>query len=106
MSMKDERAASILMHLAADYIAREAGRQTLITPTRVNFEDRKNALIYVSVFPDQEREHALEFLNRHKDGFRDYLKKEGRFAILPFVRFEFDAGEANRQHLDDLSKEL
>jgi len=106
MSTKDDRAASILIHLAADYIAREAGRQTLITPTRVELEDRKNAIIYVSVFPDNEREHALEFLNRHKDGFRDYLKKEGRFSILPYVRFAFDAGEANRQHLDELSKDL
>ncbi len=105
--VRDEKALSRLTELAAKYIAREAGRSTLITPMRTAISpDRKQASIYVSIFPDQEREHALKFLNRHADAFREFLKKEGRFAVLPFVKFEFDYGEENRQHLDTLSKEL
>ena len=107
MSVRDEKAAERLVHLAADYIALEAGRETLITPIRAEISpDRKNATVYVSIFPDAERDHALEFLKRHKDLFRDFLKKEGRFAVLPFVRFEFDYGEQNRQHLDELSRDI
>lgn len=107
MSIRDEKAAERLLHLAAAYIALEAGRETLITPLRAEISpDRKNATVYVSVFPDTEREHALTFLARHKDLFRDYMKKEGRFAVLPFVKFEFDYGEQNRQHLDDLSRDI
>ena len=106
MSNRDDRAASILLQLAATYIAREAGRETLITPTRVDLSDRKNAVIYVSVFPDTDKEHALEFLIRHRDDFRNYLKKESRLSILPYIRFEYDVGEAHRQHLDELSKEI
>jgi ribosome-binding factor A len=104
---RDERAASILIHLAGEYIAREAGRTTLITPTRANIsKDRKNATVYVSVFPENEKEHALAFLLRQRDEFRDYLKKEGRFSVIPRVQFEFDYGEQNRQHLDELSKKM
>ncbi len=100
------RANSNLMHLAADYIAREAGRTTLITPTRIDISpDRKNATIYVSIFPDSEMHNALQFLARHRDPFREYMKQHGRFAILPFIKFEFDYGEQNRQRLDELSHE-
>jgi ribosome-binding factor A len=103
---RGERANSNLLHLAADYIAREAGRTTLITPTRIDLSpDRKNATIYVSVFPDDERDNALLFLARHRDPFRQFMKQHGRFAILPFIKFEFDYGEMNRQRIDELSNE-
>jgi len=106
-NVRDEKALSRLLHLAGMYIAREAGRSTLITPTRVEIaRDRKHATIFVSVFPDQEVDHALEFLKRHRDSFRDFLKTQGRFSILPFIAFEFDRGEQNRQHLDELSQNL
>lgn len=105
--VRGEKALSRLTELAAKYIAREAGRSTLITPMRSELSpDRKYATIFVSIFPDNEREHALKFLNRHGDLFRDFLKKEGRFAVLPFVKFEFDYGEENRQHIDELSKDI
>lgn len=107
MSVRDEKATSRLTELAAKYIAREAGRETLITPLRSEISpDRKNATVYVSIFPDTAREPALAFLHRHKDLFRDFLKKEGRFAVLPFIHFEFDYGEQNRQHLDELSRDI
>ncbi len=107
MAIRDDKAASVLVHLAAEFITREAGRKTLITPTRASIgRDRKNATVYVSVFPDTDTEHALEFLARHSDDFRDFMKKEGRFSFLPRVHFEADAGEKNRQHLDDISRGL
>lgn len=107
MAIRDEKAASMLVHLAADFIAREAGRKTLITPTRAAIgRDRKNATIFISVFPDADTAHAVEFLERHADDFRDFMKTEARFSFLPRVRFEEDLGEKNRQHLDDISRGL
>lgn len=107
MSIHDERAASNLVKAAANYIAREAGRGTLITPTRADISpDRKNATIYVTVFPREELPHALEFLVRHRDLFRNYLKKEARLSTLPYIRFEEDAGEQHRQHIEEISRGL
>lgn len=107
MSIHDEKAATRLVHLAANYIAREAGRNTLITPTRADIsKDRRNATVYVSVFPEDQAEHAIAFLTRHRDLFREYLKKEGRFSMLPRVTFVFDVGEQHRQHLDEISKNI
>jgi len=107
MSIKDEREEHMLTELAAVYIAREAGRTTLITPTRTELSrNRKNATVFVSVYPTSETEHALTFLARHKDLFRDSLKKTSRLAVLPYIAFELDYGERNRQRLDELSREL
>ncbi|HEX2792421.1 MAG TPA: ribosome-binding factor A [Candidatus Paceibacterota bacterium] len=106
MSDRDNRAVSILIEAAGRYIAREAGRETLITPTRAHLsKDRKNATIFVSVFPEGQDDQAINFLMRHKDLFRNELKKTTRFSRLPFIRFEIDHGERNRQHLDDISRE-
>ena len=104
--IKDEREIAILTELAAKYIALEAGRNTLITPTRTELNGRKNATIFVSVYPTEESDHALTFLTRHKDLFREYLKKTSRLAILPYITFEIDYGERNRQRLDELSREV
>lgn len=105
MSARDERAVSILIENVGRYIAREAGRNTLITPTRATFsKDRKNATIFVSVYPEAQEGKALEFLMRHKDLFRNELKKTTRFARLPFIWFEIDQGERARQKFDEVSR--
>ena len=103
----DQKVTTLLTELAATYISREAGRETLITPTRTSISrDGKNATIFVSVYPEDEIEHALAFLKRHKDLFRDYLKKASRLSRLPYITFEFDYGEQNRQRLDELSRDI
>lgn len=105
--IRDNKMSAQLTELAAAYIAREAGRETLITPTRTDVaKDGKQVTIFVSVFPEDQREHALLFLKRHKDLFREYLKKASRLSRLPYITFEFDYGEQNRQRLDELSREI
>lgn len=98
----------MLLELAAKFIAREAGRSTLITPTRAHLStDGKYVTIFVSVYPADQGEHAITFLTRHKDDFRDFLKKSRvRIPILPYIKFEIDYGELNRQRLDELSGEI
>lgn len=103
--IRENRAEAMIVELAAKYIAREAGRGTLITPLRADVSpDRKNATIFVSVFPDSDADHALAFLKRHKDLFRNSLKRNARLAILPYITWELDYGEKNRQRLDEVSR--
>jgi len=104
---RDAKAAARLTELAAKYIAREAGRTTLITPTRTLFQrDHKHAVIHFTVFPDADAPNALAFMKRHRDDFRDFIKKEGRFKMLPFIEFAIDVGEEHRRHLDEISKDI
>ncbi len=107
MTKRDDRAVTQLIQLAGEFIAREAGRSTLITPTRAEFgKSPKYATIYISVYPREQEEHALAFLNRNGSEFRTYIKEHGRFSVLPYVKFVADFGEHNRQRLDELSKDV
>lgn len=104
MSIRDEKITSLLVHVAGNFISREAGRGTLITPTRAEISrDHTHITIFVSVFPIEHKDDALAFLTRRKDDFREFLKKESRLSRLPFVQFAYDYGEVNRQHLDELT---
>ncbi len=102
---KDKSEEELLVRLAARYIAREANRDVLITPTRAELSRaRTHAIVYVSIFPDDAVDRALDFLNRNRRNFFEFLKKESRLSPIPGVRFEFDYGEKNRQRLDELSQ--
>lgn len=106
MNYKGVKKSDMLTHLAAEFISREAGRLTLITATRTDLSpDGKHATIFVSVYPSDQGEHAIVFLMRHKDDFRTYLKSHARFPVLPYITFEIDYGELNRQRLDELSRD-
>lgn len=107
MSIRDEKTTSLIAHLAGNYIAREAGRDALITVTRADISpDHKKTTVFVSVFPDARQGAALSFLERHTDEFRAYLKKEGRFSVLPHITFQIDEGEKHRQHIEEISREI
>jgi ribosome-binding factor A len=101
--IKDERAEHLLKEMAAQFVARHSNRQSLLTVTRIELSrDLKHANILLSVFPRTAEHGAIDFLNRHKDDFRDLLKEKTRLHIIPFVSFVADEGEYNRQRVDEL----
>ena len=107
MSFKVPRTAEELTHLAAAFIAENANRDTLITPTRAELgSDLKNATIFVGVFPNERTPQALAFLNRNQWEFKNFLKDKGHLTVIPNVTFELDEGERNRQHLDEISRDI
>ena len=90
---QSERAAEIVAHEAALFIAREAGSESLITVIRaqsVAHGDRM--LVFVSVFPALKARAALAFLERQREAFSDYLKQHARLR-LPRIDFLLDNGE-------------
>ncbi len=102
-----DRVEELLTHLAADFIVRESNGTSLITATRAELGSKgERATVFVTVFPDEAITTALEFLNRNADAFREYMREHARTRELPRVQFVLDAGERNRQHLDELGKQL
>ena len=92
-----------LREMAAEFLAREAGRESLITVTRAELsEDGKRGTIYITVMPESAETGAVNFANRNRSEFSDFFKKRIRGALLPHVTFEIDKGEKNRQRLDEL----
>lgn len=94
-----------LMQLAGTFYERESNRTSLITITNCEVApDTKNATLYVSVLPENYENTAVEFMNRRRNDFRDYLKKNLKTKIIPYVTIEVDRGEKNRQLIDQLLK--
>ncbi len=92
-----------LREVAAEFLVREAGPQSLITVTRAELsEDGKRGTIFITVLPETAEEAAVNFANRNRTEFSDFFSKRIK-SPLPHVEFMIDKGEKNRQRLDQLS---
>ncbi len=102
-SVRQLKFSEEIRRYAGDFIAQEAARLSLITPTRVDISpDLKNCTIYVSVFPEDKEDFAINFLKRKRSEFRTYLIEKAKFKTLPLVDFVIDLGEKNRQLVDQV----
>lgn len=103
---RNDKAAEVIAHLAAQFLSRESNRMSLITVTDVDLaQDMSQAIILVSVFPDDKAKGALDFMNRQRNDLRDYVRENSRLRRIPKFKFEIDAGEKHRQHIDELLRE-
>lgn len=104
---RKEKIEEIIKELAGAFITRESAGQSLITITRVEYFPKPNsALILYTVFPQEKLQAATDFLKRNRSEFREYLQEKSSLGRVPFIDFEEDAGEKNRQHLDDISSSI
>ena len=104
MSLRHEKIAAALRETAAEFMAREANRQSLITVTGASIsEDGKRANIFMTVFPDTAEEAAVQFASRNRREFAEFFKTRVRGVFPPHIEFMIDRGEKNRQRLDELS---
>ena len=105
MSYRAEKLREALRETAAEFLSREAGRQSLVTVTGVRLrENEKSADILITVYPDAQEKDALSFANRKRADFLEYFKKRIRGVAPPRVEFVIDRGEKNRQRLDEISQ--
>ena len=88
-----DRATEIVAREAAQFILREAGSGSLITVIRAESDARgEHVKVFVSVYPTDKIPAALQFLERQREAFADYLKQHARLR-LPRVDFLLDNGE-------------
>ena len=105
MSLRHDKIESALRDVAAEFMAREAGPQSLITVTRVlASEDGRRATILITVLPESMEEAAVEFCNRSRGELGHYIEKRVRGMRIPHIEFDIDRGEKNRQRLDELGR--
>ena len=101
---RHERIQEALREAAAEFMAREANRNTLLTVTRVLLSpDARRATIYISVLPEEAEASALGFTKRNIGEFKEFFKTRVRGALPPHIDFEIDYGEKNRRRIDELS---
>lgn len=102
---RPEQTNESIAHYAAQFLARESNRESLITVTRSDMSpDYKNVTIYLSILPESQAEKALAFAKRVRTDFREYLKQKTNMHPIPTVDFMLDFGEKNRQRVDELTR--
>jgi ribosome-binding factor A len=107
MTLRQEKVKENIKHLVAQFLERESNGTSLITVTDASVsKDLKKATIFITVFPDSGEESALNFAKRKRSDIREFIKKKLQMRVLPFLDFEIDEGEKNRQRIDELSLDL
>jgi ribosome-binding factor A len=100
----NERQTEALRTAAAEFLAREANRNTLITVTRVDMRpDGKRAVIFITVLPETGEQAALKYANRNRGELGQFLIKRTKGMRIPKFEFEIDLGDKNRRRIDELS---
>ncbi|MCU0660259.1 MAG: ribosome-binding factor A [Candidatus Pacebacteria bacterium] len=103
MSLRQDKVGNLIRELAGRFIQEESNKTSLITVTEATIsKDMKRATIFFTVFPAEKEEAVLDFLKRKRSEFHDYLKGKLETRAIPFVDFEIDRGEKNRQRIDEL----
>jgi hypothetical protein len=94
VSHRSDRAVAIIEREAAQFIAREAGSESLITVLRaIPFAHGERVTVFVSVFPIEKSRSAVAFLEHQREAFSNYLKSHANFS-LPRIDFQLDNGES------------
>lgn len=102
--MRHERLQEALREGAAEFLAREANRNSLVTVTRALLaETGKSAVVYITVLPNDMEEAAVAFANRNRRELVDFLKTRIKGGLPSHIEFQVDLGEKNRQRLDELT---
>ncbi|MFA7216746.1 MAG: ribosome-binding factor A [Candidatus Paceibacterota bacterium] len=103
MSIKNERTVEVIKDLAAKFLTYEGNKSSLITVTSLNMsKDGKRCTIFFTVFPETLQKTALEFAKRKRSEFKKYVQNNSKLGRIPFMDFEIDMGEKNRQKIDEL----
>lgn len=99
-----EKVQEAVREVAAEFLAKEASPQSLITVTQVWLSgDARRANIYISVLPETAENAALAFANRNRRELAEFFRTRIRGVFPPHFEFKIDRGEKNRQRLDELS---
>ena len=106
MTLRQEKVKELIKELAAQFLQTESNYTSLITVTNADVSpDLKRATIFVTVYPEDSEESAINFLKRKRKGFKEFVKSKAKMKALPFFDFEIDKGEKNRQRIEDLLNE-
>jgi len=104
---RKEKVEELISHLASEFINREASHKSLITVTSIHLgDDFKNAVIFFTVFPEQQSVAALDFLKRQRSDFKIFFKEKSKVGQIPFFDFAIDEGEKSRQRVEEISLNL
>lgn len=106
IDFKQEKVLLELKGLAGEFLARHSNRTSLVTVTNLFLStDLKRAEIFLSVIPNEKEKAVVQFANRLRGEFGEYIRAHSKMHRLPHIVFSPDVGEQNRQRIEELLHE-
>ncbi len=103
MNQRQQKAENLIKELSAQFLGRENNKTSLVTVTSCTTSpDLKRATVFMTVFPEEKEHDMLDFAKRKRGELREFIKKNLRTKVIPFIDIEIDLGEKNRQKIDEL----
>lgn len=101
---RDKKIEEVIKKVATKFLIEEGSGASLLTVTKVIVTPKfEQATIFFTAFPEDKEKTALEFLKRKRSDFKELLKSDTRLQRIPFVDFQIDIGEKNRQNIERIS---
>jgi len=104
---KQKRLESILGDILARFFEEELDfpQEVFLSITRVQVsESGGNATIFVSIYPDKEREHLAKKLKKMENKASAFVRSRLRIKHAPQIRFALDRGEEMRDKIERILK--
>jgi ribosome-binding factor A len=96
-----------IIKIAQNFFQRESNGASIITVTEVDIAPNlENCLIKFRVLPDDKEKAALEFARRLRPELRNAIKDGMRIYKIPHLEVDIDYGDKNREHLDQVMKNI
>lgn len=103
MTYRQEKVEGRLQEIIASFLNKEAGTKSVVTVTHCDVpRDLKKVTAYLSVFPEAYEQEALDFAKRKRTELRQLIASTMPMKTIPFVEIEIDAGEKNRQQVEEI----
>ena len=107
MSIRQEKIEGQLQKIISTFLNKEANNCSIITVTHCEVKhDLKKAVAFLSVFPPSFETEALEFAKRKRSELRSLIADKIPMKTIPFIDFEIDAGEKNRQKIEEILEKI
>ena len=95
------------MHAAAEFVARESNRTSLITVTGVEIGHKaKQATILITVLPETAEADAINFLKRKRADLRDFAGTKVAMRQVPFIDIAIDPGAKHAQKVAEIFQSI
>jgi len=103
MTHRQEKVEGRLQEIIASFLNKEAGTKSVVTVTHCKVSpDLKKVTAFLSVFPESFEAEALGFAKRKRTELRRLIANAMPMKTIPFIEIEIDAGEKNRQKIEDI----
>lgn len=101
---REDRLNSAIKEIVAKFLEKEvASAGSLLTVTRVIFKDNcARAQVLVTVYPESREKETMKNIEKNLRALRLYVKDRIKTRVIPFFEFQIDAGEKNRERVEEL----